>query len=80
MNSNTFPDALAFIAGLLIQFGIYALYGVGTYYLIKIIYPVIAGKGEGSDLYDRRIWNRLVVTMAIWFAISLYHGWSLLLQ
>ncbi|MBK82261.1 MAG: hypothetical protein CMD81_08140 [Gammaproteobacteria bacterium] len=76
MNSGIF-DALAstfgYIGGLVIQFGIYAVYGVGGYYLIKIMYPIAVGKGEGSDLSDRKIWNRFVVTTAIWFAVSLYH-------
>ena len=76
MNSGIFDvlqSCFGYIGSLVIQFGIYAVYGVGAYYLIKIIYPIAVGKGEGSDLSDRKIWNRFVVTTAIWFAVSLYH-------
>ena len=75
MNSNIF-DALqsgfGHIGGLVVQFGIYAVYGIGVYYLIKIMCPIAVGKGE-DDLSNRKNWSRFVVTVVIWFAVSLYY-------
>ena len=74
MNNTLFDYLLSCLASL----SLHVLYGAGAYALIKVMYPIVCGQTPDGDLRTQRVRNRFLVTVALWFAVSLYHGASLL--